>query len=651
MAAHQAPDTRSRRRQLGLWGGTCLVVIALYACLSHSGVVESLSPGASETYYNLLVRGFRAGHLSLDAEVPPGLAALPDPYDPAANSVYLSAAYRMLDLSYYKGRLYLYFGITPALILFWPFAALTDHYLFQRQAVAIFCVVGFLVSAGIFRALWRQCFAGVSSGIAAAGIFALGLANGIPILLSRSDVYEVPISCGYMLTMLSLGAIWRALQEPERRWKWLLAASAAYGLALGARPSLLFGAVVLLLPVVHVWRERQRIWIPLLAVVSPILFIGLGLLYYNYLRFGNPFEFGQHYQLAFERQSEIQHFSLRYLWFNLRVYFLKSVGWRQRFPFLQDMAVSSLPRGHGGLESPFGILTNVPLAWFALAVPLAWRTHSNPAGPILREFVVAVILLFAIGALTICFYYCVCCRFEIDFLPALMLLAVIGILEVECATADHVAWRRASRCCWGGLLVFSVAFNLLATVQRRAETEVTTGLVLMRVGRVPEAVTHFEKAVGVSPDFAEAYNVLGAALAQEGRLKEAIENYRKALRINPDYAQACNNLGTALIDANEPRKAIGQFQKALRLQPDSAEASYGLGVTLLRLGRAQEAIGPLQHALNRKPHWPEAQYVLGLAFEQLGNVPEAVEHYEQALKLRPDDAEIKDRLARLRANK
>jgi hypothetical protein len=30
----------------------------------------------------------------------------------------------------------------------------------------------------------------------------------------------------------------------------------AYGLAVGARPSLLFGAVILLVPVVQAWRER-----------------------------------------------------------------------------------------------------------------------------------------------------------------------------------------------------------------------------------------------------------------------------------------------------------------------------------------------------------------------------------------------------------
>ena len=100
----------------------------------------------------------------------------------------LSELSGLLDLSYYKGRLYLYFGVTPALILFWPFAALTGHYLFHRQAVAIFCAMGFLASVGLLRAMWRRYFAEASVGVVVACVMALGLATGVPVLLSQSDV-------------------------------------------------------------------------------------------------------------------------------------------------------------------------------------------------------------------------------------------------------------------------------------------------------------------------------------------------------------------------------------------------------------------------------------------------------------------------------
>ena len=505
--------------------------------MAQSGMLELLSPSAADTYYNLLVRGFRAGQLSLEKEVPPGLAELADPYDPIANAPYRLMPNRLHDLSYYQGRLYLYHGVTPVLILFWPFVALTGQYLFHRQAVAIFCAMGFLTSVGLLYALWRRYFANVSVGVVAACALALGLATSVPVLLSQADVYQVPLCCGYMLMMLALGAIWRALHEPapRKRSGWLAAASVACGLAVGARPSLLFAAVILLVPVASAWRERPRKLSGPLAATVPIILIGLGLMLYNALRFGSPFEFGVRYLLAGDSHpTSVQGFSLHYLWFNLRLYFLKSVGWSRQFPFVQKMALPPLPPGHGGVEAPFGILANVPLTWLALAVPLAWRNRSGQAASILRWFVTAVVLLFWVEALTIGLFYYTSVRYEVEFLPALLLLAVIGILGLEQALADRPAWRHAARWVWGLLLGISVVFNLLASIEYHAEAHDILGVKLFQAGKVPEAIEQYEQALGLYPNYAKAHLNLGIALGQTGRVQEEIEQYQQALRINPD---------------------------------------------------------------------------------------------------------------------
>jgi hypothetical protein len=136
----------------GAWkplGAVCVLVIGIYAYMAQSSVLELLTPSAADTYYNLLVQGFRAGHLSLEKDVPPGLTQLTDPYDPKANAHFRLGSDRLHDLSYYKGRLYLYFGVMPALILFWPFVALTGHYLFHSEATVIFSAIGFLASVGV----------------------------------------------------------------------------------------------------------------------------------------------------------------------------------------------------------------------------------------------------------------------------------------------------------------------------------------------------------------------------------------------------------------------------------------------------------------------------------------------------------------------
>jgi len=634
---------KSRWMQRGVLGAVCVLVVGVYACAAHWGVLGN----AADTYYNLLAQGFRAGQLSLKKEVPPGLGQLADPYDPAANALYRSAPYQTTDLSYYKGRFYLYFGVTPALLLFWPFVALTGHYLSPRQAVAIFCAVGFLAGVGLLRGLWRRYFAEVGVGVMAACALALGLATGVPMLLQRGAPHEVAISCGYMLTMAAVGALWCALHEPERRCRWLAAASAAYGLALGARPSLLFGAVILLVPVVQAWREwRPRKLSGLMAAVGPIMLIGLGLMLYNILRFDNPLEFGLRYQLNWNRQDMVQCFSLRYLWFNFRVYFLEPARWGGRFPFVHDIVVPPLPAGHAQvqLEIPFGVLTNVPLVWLALAAPLAWRGRSAEARCILRGFLAAVALLSGICALTIGLFFGACFRYEVDFLPTLVLLGVVGILGLERALAptsetglvDRPVWRGAVRWSWGLLLGFSVAFNLFVSAERYAEECNSIGGDLGQAGRLQEAIMHYEQALRFKPDFAEAHCNLGVVLVQAGRVQEAIGQYEQALRLKPDFAEAHYNIGVALKQAGKLEEAIGHYEQALHIEPNYAEAHNNLGSALWLAGRWREAIGHWAQALRINPDLAEAHNNLGIALGRLGRIQEAIEHYEQALRIKSD---------------
>jgi len=625
----------------------CALVIGVYAYISRSGEMESLLPNAANTYYNLLARGFGAGQLSLRKELPPGFAQLADPYDPTANARYRSAPYGLHDLSYYKDRLFLYFGITPALILFWPFVALTGQYLFHRQAVLIFCSLGFLASAALLGALWRRYFADVTASVVSACVLAVGLAACAPMLLAGSEVYQVAVSCGYMLTMLFLLAIWYALHEPQRRSRWLVAASVAYGLALGARPSLLWGAVILLVPVVIAWsgaQPRKRLGL-LLAAGGPIFLIGLGLMLYNDLRFDSPFEFGQRYQLAEVRMVPARFFSPGYLWFNFRVYFLDPARWSSGFPFVRDIVPPPIPPGHIGVEGAFGILTNIPLVWLALAAPLAWRNRPKHEAIVLRGFVIAVALLFASCALTLGLFWGAIRRYEVEFLTPLLLLAVVGILGLERALANQPTRRTAARCGWGLLIAFSIAFNLLSVAEQHAEVNYTVGTDLLRLGRVQEAAEHYQHALRIKPDYCEAHYNLGSLYLQIGRVDEAIPQFHEALRLLPGSSMAAYGysvrltLGNALLHAGKVQEAISLFQEALQIKPDSAEVHTSLGDILLRTGKIDEAMGHYKQALQVAPDLAEAHYGLGNALAAAGKRSEAIPHYERAVEIKPGYAD------------
>jgi len=646
------PKGDSQWMRYAVFGMVCALVIGIFAWSAESGFLELASPHAEDSYYNLLVQGFRAGQLNVRREAPPGLTQLANPYDPAVNTSYVwDSHYQSYDMSYYKGKLYLYFGVTPALVFFWPYVALTSHYLPDKDAVVIFYALGFLVAAGLSRAVWRRYFSEVSVWVVALGILTLGLATGILENLSRCDVYEVARSCGFAFTMLALAAIWGALREPRRQVLWLLLASLAYGLAIGSRPSLLFGVIILLIPVARAWRaaiepsSRRRAGLLLAAAVGPVMLIGLGLMLYNVLRFDSPFEFGWHYQLTSYKQNTAQQFSLYYLWFNFRFYFLEPMRWSGHFPFLQAVPLSPLPSGYWGVGEPYsGILSNYPLVWLALAAPLAWRGRPAEEVSILRWFVTAVFFLFVTCALTLCLFFAGSCCYELEFLPALMLLAVIGVLGLERALAGLPVWRRVARWGWCLLLAYSVAFNILASVEAHATANYFAGNSLVNQGRLDKALERFQEALALEPESAAFHAGLGNALYKKGLEDEAIIQYQKALEIDPDYAEAHNNLGNSLLQIGRAKEAITHFQRALEIRPDYAEAHNNLGYSLLQAGRVDEAIIQYQKALVLQPESANFHNSLGNALVQKGHIDEAIIQYQKALVIRPDLADAHNNL-------
>jgi tetratricopeptide (TPR) repeat protein len=670
-----------RSTQRGSWvvlGTICALMIGFFAGSARPGWLGMRTWRAQDAYYNLLVQGLRAGQLNLKTEVPAGLAQLADPYDPAAIAGYLLAdGHPMWDLSYYHGKLYFYFGITPALVLFGPWAVLTGHYLGHVEAVVIFCAIGYLASVGLLCLVWRRYFPEVHLAVVAAGTLALGLAVFTPVILPRAEVYEVAISCGYALGMLALLALWGACHRPHQRGRWLALASLANGLTIGARPTALFGAVILLVPVALAWRERKRqkeegrkkkaaggdtqpaarnrapsqianrpssILVLLFAAAGPITCVGLGLMLYNQLRFDSPFEFGTAYQWNDLRTSAQHFWSLHFVGSNFWYYFLAPAHGRDLFPFIPGVNLPLGSKTKCYAEHPFGVLIVIPLVWLALAAPLAWRGRSGDARSPLRGFLAAVALFAAARALILGPYAFAFVRYEWEFCPLLVLLAGVGILGLERALAGRPGWRWAVRCGWGLLLAFSVAFNLLASVLYHAEYQSKLGSLLVPRGQVSEGIVHYQKALALQPDDAVTHYNLGCALGLQGRTDEAIRQFQEALRLKPDYPEARINLGSALGQSGQTDEAIRQFEEILRLNPAQADAHFNLAVALSQRGRADDAIRHFQETLRLDPHRPEARNLLGAAFQRQGRVAEAIREFQEALRLKPDYADARKNL-------
>jgi tetratricopeptide (TPR) repeat protein len=83
-------------------------------------------------------------------------------------------------------------------------------------------------------------------------------------------------------------------------------------------------------------------------------------------------------------------------------------------------------------------------------------------------------------------------------------------------------------------------------------------------------------AVELAPEDAEIRNDLGAVLVRLGRIPEAIDEFHEALRLNPNNAPAHTNLGSVFVASGKAQESIPEFEAALNLNPKSKAAADGL---------------------------------------------------------------------------
>ena len=162
------------------------------------------------------------------------------------------------------------------------------------------------------------------------------------------------------------------------------------------------------------------------------------------------------------------------------------------------------------------------------------------------------------------------------------------------------------------------------------------GTELFSLGRTAEAVSRYEEALRLRPDYPVAHDNLGNALMRLGRPDEAISHYLASLRLDPAFGDAHSNLGVAFFQQGRVDEAIVQFEDAVRLDPGDAEAQNNLGAALARAGRVSDAIGCFTEALRLRPDYPGAHCNLGNALVRQGRMGEAIWHFREALRIAPD---------------
>jgi tetratricopeptide (TPR) repeat protein len=169
-------------------------------------------------------------------------------------------------------------------------------------------------------------------------------------------------------------------------------------------------------------------------------------------------------------------------------------------------------------------------------------------------------------------------------------------------------------------------------------------------GNRGEALKYLREAVALHPDFAAAYNDLGAVYLAEGEFSLAAESFQQALVVAPTHRLALANLSLALIRMNRYREAGEVARRGLDVDPDHAGLHLILAASLMaQPGGTGEALEQIERASTQIP---KAHLLAADLLLKAGRREEAMRHLEEYLRIAaPRDAGragTEARLAQLR---
>ncbi len=141
-----------------------------------------------------------------------------------------------------------------------------------------------------------------------------------------------------------------------------------------------------------------------------------------------------------------------------------------------------------------------------------------------------------------------------------------------------------------------------------------------------------------------AYTLLssGRALASLDEWQMAAVAFHQAVGLRPDYAEAWAYLGEArqhIRQADVPGASDGlaELEQALQIDPQSVSANLFAGLYWQRHANNQQALQYLQTAQQLDPQNPILLVEIGQTYAQGGNLPTAQSYFERAIALNPYD--------------
>ena len=174
-----------------------------------------------------------------------------------------------------------------------------------------------------------------------------------------------------------------------------------------------------------------------------------------------------------------------------------------------------------------------------------------------------------------------------------------------------------------------------AQISPAARKEFDLGEARMQAQDVPGSIEHFQKAISLYANYAEAYQLLGVAHMEIGKAVEAEPELRKAVELEPRLATAYFALGICRNQLAKYTEAEVALARGLELEPNSADGHYHIAEAYWNLGRFDDSEPHARKTLALNPDMAPAHVLLGNSLLRKRDAVGALKEFKEYLRLAP----------------
>jgi tetratricopeptide (TPR) repeat protein len=199
---------------------------------------------------------------------------------------------------------------------------------------------------------------------------------------------------------------------------------------------------------------------------------------------------------------------------------------------------------------------------------------------------------------------------------------------------------------------YPAAFLEINTVLRQdaynPEAYFLKGLIYKDIKDTDKAISSFQTAISVAPDYRDAYIQLGTVYNEKGS-NLGVQYLNNAFRLDTTDVFPIYAIGMFYQEQGQLEQAKAQYARCLEYDRQYADALFATGFILMQQDSLEKSRRQFDLVTKSDPANPAAYFNRGLCSEMLGRKEEAIADYRQALTFDQDYDKAKEALKRLGA--